>query len=518
MSKGLNATNTDKITQIKGEGSGIHSYSHEETEAFTEFINDHLSKDAQIGSRFPITPEQLFDSVQDGVLLCKLLNVCVPGTIDERVINVKAKLNPWEVNENHTLAINSAKGIGCSIVNIGQNDLNEGRPHIVLGLVWQVIKIGLLQDINLKQHPELVRLLLDGEELSDLLKLSPEALLIRWVNYHLKEAESQRRIKNFTEDIKDSEVYTILLKQICPNNECDLSPLNESDLEQRAELMLQQANKLDCRKFVKPRDVVKGNQKLNLAYTANLFNSYPALNPINKEDYDFAELLDFDGEGTREEKVFRLWMQSLGLDVNNLFEDLRDGSLLLKLIEKINPGAVDWKSAKTTPKNKFEAVQNTNYVINLAKQFNLSTVNVGGVDIYEKNKKLILGIVWQLMRLSLVNTLKELGGGKKVDDQAILNSANSKVPDDKISSFQDPKLKTGVFLIKLCKAISERSVNMDLVTSGETEADAAQNAKYAISVARKIGAPVFLLYEDIVEIKPKMILAFVASLLSVKEK
>jgi plastin-1 len=106
------------------------------------------------------------------------LNICVPKTVDERVINIKPKLNPWEINENHTLAINSAKGIGCSTVNIGPHDLNEGRPHIVLGLVWQVIKIGLLQDINLKQHPELVRLLQEGEQLADLLKLSPENVRI----------------------------------------------------------------------------------------------------------------------------------------------------------------------------------------------------------------------------------------------------------------------------------------------------------------------------------------------------
>ncbi len=333
----------------------------------------------------------------------------------------------------------------------------------------------------------------------------------------MKNAGSSRRIKNFTEDIKDSEAYTIVLNQIDPNKRCDLTPMNESDLTTRADKMLNQAEKLDCRKFVKPRDVVKGNQKLNLAFTANLFNNYPALEPVNKDDYDFAELLDFDSEGTREEKVFRLWMQSLGFEVNNLFEDLRDGVLLIKLIDKVNPGIVDWKQVAQTPKNKFQAVQNTNYVVKLADQLKLSTVNVGGVDIYEKNKKLILGIVWQLMRLSLINTLKELGKGKTVTDNDILAAANTKV-GEKINSFQDPSLKTGVYLVKLCKAVSERSVNMDLLTPGETDEDAEQNAKYAISVARKIGAPVFLLWEDIVEVKPKMILSFVASLLNVDNK
>lgn len=57
----------------------------------------------------------------------KLINVAVPGTIDERAINTKRVLNPWERNENHTLCLNSAKAVGCTVVNIGTQDLAEGR-------------------------------------------------------------------------------------------------------------------------------------------------------------------------------------------------------------------------------------------------------------------------------------------------------------------------------------------------------------------------------------------------------
>lgn len=57
----------------------------------------------------------------------KLINIAVPGTIDERAINTKGVLNPWERNENHTLCLNSAKAIGCTVVNIGTQDLVEAR-------------------------------------------------------------------------------------------------------------------------------------------------------------------------------------------------------------------------------------------------------------------------------------------------------------------------------------------------------------------------------------------------------
>ena len=58
--------------------------------------------------------------------------MAVSGTIDERAINTKTVLNPWERNENHTLCLNSAKAIGCTVVNIGTQDFIEGRVSSML--------------------------------------------------------------------------------------------------------------------------------------------------------------------------------------------------------------------------------------------------------------------------------------------------------------------------------------------------------------------------------------------------
>lgn len=58
----------------------------------------------------------------------------------------------------------------------------------------------------------------------------------------------------------------------------------------RAEAMLQQADRLGCRQFVTPTDVVSGNPKLNLAFVANLFNKYPALTKPENQDIDWGLL------------------------------------------------------------------------------------------------------------------------------------------------------------------------------------------------------------------------------------
>ena len=62
--------------------------------------------------------------------------------------------------------------------------------------------------------------------------------------------------------------------------------IQEKDLHQRAELMLQQAARMDCRQFVSPRDVTCGNSKLNLAFVANLYHMYPSLPKIGGMDPD----------------------------------------------------------------------------------------------------------------------------------------------------------------------------------------------------------------------------------------
>ena len=73
----------------------------------------------------------------------KLINASVSSTVDERAIN-KGKLNTFTIHENQTLALNSASSIGCNIINIGPQDIMEGRPHLILGLLWQVIKVSCL--------------------------------------------------------------------------------------------------------------------------------------------------------------------------------------------------------------------------------------------------------------------------------------------------------------------------------------------------------------------------------------
>lgn len=65
-------------------------------------------------------------------------------------------------------------------------------------------------------------------------KLKAEQILIRWVNFHLKRAGQELRIKNLGNDLKDSVALIYVLNQLdkkkCPTEEA----LEEDDLEDRA--------------------------------------------------------------------------------------------------------------------------------------------------------------------------------------------------------------------------------------------------------------------------------------------
>ena len=68
------------------------------------------------------------------------------------------------------------------------------------------------------------------------------------------------------------------------------------------------------------------------------------------------------------------------------------------------------------------------------------------------------------------------------------------------------------FKIHMLAALEPRAVNWDLITEGETDEDKCQNAKYAMSIARRLGAIIFCVWEDFVNVNPKQMLIFFATM------
>lgn len=71
-------------------------------------------------------------------------------------------------------------------------------------------------------------------------------------------------------------------------------------------------------------------------------------------------------------------------------------------------------------------------------------------------------------------------------------------------------------MIHVTAAIEPRCVNWDLVLKGETDEEKTNNAKYAISCARKLGAVIFCVWEDLVEVNSKQNLIFFATMMDLQ--
>jgi plastin-1 len=267
---------------------------------------------------------------------------------------------------------------------------------------------------------------------------------------------------------------------------------------------------------VRPRDIVTGNEKVNTLFVSYIFNTKHGLEELTADEYQAAAMLDDDIEGTREERVFRLWINSLNIEdvyVNNLFDDIKDGVLINKVIHKIDDKVVDWPKVDLQPNNDFKRNINNNTAIEACKKLKLKMIGVGGVDLTKGDKKLVLAVVWQIMRLSYLKVI----GDKTEED--LVKWANESVggKHTSIENLRDKSLADSKFLIHLLSSIEPRAVNWDLVQAGETDEEKQNNAKYAISIARKLGAVMFCVWEDLVHVNPKQLLIFVSTCLDIQQ-
>lgn len=309
MSEGLRKYSDSKNDSILREKS-----------AFSEHINTQLEEydDLTVGNAYlPLDGVNLLEKLRDGVVLAYLIHHHWPEHINLKkitrdiAVNDNASNAPLSPNSSATLnkgvymitsnlnrVLDAAKVCKLVVVNIGAGDILGMNEDLVLGLVWQIIRAGLLRKVDLVVHPELVRLLGPEESIKDfMVGIKPETLLLRWFNYHLKKAESNRFINNWGRDLQDSSALLILMDQLfihrysksVSNEICNIYQKFPSDsLEdriKRAALVLNLASQfgMECL-FVTPVDIAEGHPRLIMALVAALFNCHIGISLPSEDD------------------------------------------------------------------------------------------------------------------------------------------------------------------------------------------------------------------------------------------
>ena len=192
----------------------FQSYPLEEQIAYVKVINTLFLSDAS--TIFPINPEteDIFTVLADGIVLCKLINKISEGTIPEK--DISKSTFPVFKNLNIQRAIDESKKLGCQDVNIGPFSFERKEKIPILAFLWQLIKKIMIDSINFEKYPEMLKLLTEDEK-ANMNKngVTPEKLLLRWFNYHLKKDKSGISVNRFDcDEIKNANGYIVLFNKL----------------------------------------------------------------------------------------------------------------------------------------------------------------------------------------------------------------------------------------------------------------------------------------------------------------
>lgn len=126
--------------------------------------------------------------MSDGLLLIKLLNKLDNDAVDMRTINkYMPNMNKLCITDNINQALTAAAGL-IKVIGVNDQAFTNKSETIILGVLTQIARQLAEQSINLKNCPEILELKYEDEDLADFRRLTPEELLIRWVNHHLKKS------------------------------------------------------------------------------------------------------------------------------------------------------------------------------------------------------------------------------------------------------------------------------------------------------------------------------------------
>jgi glutaredoxin len=175
-----------------------------------------------------------------------------------------------------------------------------------------------------------------------------------------------------------------------------------------------------------------------------------------------------------QQNTFTRWCNShlkkRGYHINDLGKDLKDGIMLINLLEIISGKSLGkWSRNPRVPHQKME---NCAIAIDFVKSEGLKLVNISGDDINNCRLKLILGLIWTLILRYHIHS--------SGDDNELLKWVQSKIPEHNIKNFTSD-WNDGRAICGLVDALSpglcpkslqmDKSAWLDNATKGITTAD-----------------------------------------------
>ncbi|XP_036405234.1 nesprin-2-like [Megalops cyprinoides] len=261
---------------------------------FTNWINAQLSKRTP-----PSVVLDLFSDLQDGTRLLDLLEVMS----SQRMKREKGR-GVFQHRSNIETALNFLKKKSIKLVNINVPDIIDGRPSIILGLVWSIIlhchieelantlsfssrhsSLESLESLGSQDSPRSSPAQHRASPLHARFRISAKKALLLWVREQCSRAGCTLNIKDFKSSWRSGVVFLAILHSLRP----DLVDLSEAE-NRTNQQNLEEAFRLAERELRIPRllepedvDIKDPDEKSIMTYVAQ-FLQYSKDLSVPEED------------------------------------------------------------------------------------------------------------------------------------------------------------------------------------------------------------------------------------------
>ncbi|XP_041828569.1 nesprin-1-like [Melanotaenia boesemani] len=292
---------------------------------FTKWINSHLAK-----HKPPLEVNDLFEDIKDGVKLLALLEVLSGQRLPSEQGRQLKRIH-WVSNIGTALKFLEGRksvyrGSPIKLVNIHATDIADGRPSIVLGLMWTIILYFQIEELtsNLPALQALSNSNSSVESIASSGTGSPpmkrkvvnkfqgnaKKALLRWVQctaakYHGIE------VKDFGPSWRDGVAFQSVVHAIRPDL-VDMDVVRRrSNRENLEDAFALAENELGIPRLLDPEDVDvdKPDEKSIMTYVAQFLKHYP--NPHHSE-----------ADGQQDEREERKMLRELKVFLDQLERDV----------------------------------------------------------------------------------------------------------------------------------------------------------------------------------------------------
>ncbi|XP_016380976.1 nesprin-2-like [Sinocyclocheilus rhinocerous] len=279
---------------------------------FTNWINAQFSKRSH-----PTVVQDLFSDLRDGTRLLDLLEVMSGQRMKrERGHGV------FQQRGNIETALNFLKNKSIKLVNINIPDIIEGKPSIILGLIWTIILHCHIEELastlsygsrsssldslssldSVPGSPRSSPVPRGASPLRTRFRLSAKKALLLWVRDQCQKVGCSASVRDFKSSWRSGEVFLAILCSLRPDL-VDLSQVQTSSHRENLERAFHLAEKeLRIPRLLEPEDIDVSNpdEKSIMTYIAQ-FLQYSNDLPVADDD--------FEASPTQKAREIKCWLE-----------------------------------------------------------------------------------------------------------------------------------------------------------------------------------------------------------------